>query len=347
MKIKKETINQAFFITVSMLLSFIVASLIMMAVGYDPLKAYTALYTGSFGSTNAIATTLSKSIPLIFTGLAFSFALKGGTFNIGAEGQLYAGAMLGTIIIFAFDGMPRYVVIIMGIIGGIIGGAIIGGITGFIKTHFKVSEVITSIMINYIVQYSTSYLVSYPYKEEGAMTAQTVLINSNYMLSNLIEKTQLTTAFIIAIICAVIMMIFFKKTKLGFNIRAVGENKTAALAGGIPMMSTAIVTMAISGGLAGLAGVTEVMGKTGRFIDGFSPGFGFTGIAVAVLGNNNPIGIIFSAILFGALDAGAVQMSIKAGVSSSMTNVIQGIVILFVASPNIIRMIKLHKKGEK
>lgn len=177
------------------------------------------------------------------------------------------------------------------------------------------------------------------------MTAQTVDIGANYMLTKLIPKTQLTTALLVAVAAAILLFFFFKKTREGYHIRAVGENKSAAQAAGIPMMTTAILTMGISGALAGLAGTTEVFGKMGRFIDGFSPGFGFTGIAVAVLANNHPMGILLSALLFGILEAGSMKMSYSAGISTSMVNVIQGLVILFVATPNIIRLIK-RKKGE-
>ncbi len=330
----------------AILCSFLVSSIIMFVVGYQPIAAFTALWEGSFGSVPAVANTLSKSIPLIFTGLAFAFASKGGMFNIGGEGQLYAGAMAATLTVLALDGMPRLVVIPVAILAGAIGGAAIGGLIGAIKVKLNVNEVIVAIMMNYIVLYTTSYLVSYPFKEEGAMTAQTVPMGPQYMLTKLIPSTQLTSAFILAVIVAIVLVIFFQGTRAGYNIRIVGENKHAALASGVSMSMTAIATMSVSGALAGLAGVTEVMGKSGRFTDGFSNGFGFTGIAVAVLANNNPIAIIFSAILFGALEAGAMKMSYTAGVSSSMVLVIQGMVILFVATPNLLRLRKKQKGGK-
>lgn len=350
MQIKRSTsvrnFLSGFTVTVgALILSLVVSALIMLAVGYHPLEAYTALLQGAFGSSASIANMLSKSVPLIFTGLAFSFAFKGGIFNIGGEGQLYAGAILAGLIPLAMNGMPKYLVIICTILAGALGGALVGGLTAFIKVKARVSEVIVAIMLNYIVQYFTSYLATYPFKEEGAMTAQTNAIQEKYLLTKLIPKTQLTTAILIAVVLAGVLVVFFRKTRLGYNIRAVGENGTAALASGVPMVTTAIVTMMAGGALAGLAGVTEVLGKNGRFIDGFSSGYGFTGIAVAVLAKNNPVGIIFSALLFGILEAGSMKMSYAAGISTSMTNVIQGLVVLFVASPNLIQPL-LRKKGE-
>lgn len=326
-------------------LAMVVAAVIMLIVGYNPLNAYAALLNGAFGSSSSFANTLSKSIPLLFTGLAFAFANKGGIFNIGGEGQLYAGAMASTIVALVMDGMPRYIVILTAVAAGILAGALVGGLIGAVKVKLQINEVIVAIMLNYIVLYFTSYLVTYPFKQEGAMTAQTVDIGSRYMFHKIIPRTQLTTTLILGIVIALLIYLFFAKTRFGYNIRAVGENRFAAQASGVPMVATAILTMAISGALSGLAGVTEVFGKTGRFIDGFSPGFGFTGIAVAVLANNHPVGVILSALLFGILEAGSMKMSYTAGISASMVNVIQGLVILFVATPNIIRYMKKRKGG--
>lgn len=343
---KNQQWLQSFAVTVgAIILSLLVSAILIAAFGYNPIEAYAALLEGAFGSSTAVANMLSKSVPLIFTGLAFMFALKGGIFNIGGEGQLYAGAMVAALISLGMDGMPKYLVIICSIGGGMLGGACVGALTGLIKAKVQVSEVIVAIMLNYIVLYFTSFLVSYPFKEEGAMTPQSNAIDEKYMLTKLIPKTQLTTAILIAVVISIVLVFFFKKTRAGFNIRAVGENGHAALASGIPMVSTAILTMAASGGLAGLAGVTEVLGKNGRFIDGFSSGYGFTGIAVAVLAKNNPVGIIFSALLFGVLEAGAMKMSYAAGISTSIINVIQGLVILFVATPNIIQFMFKKKEG--
>lgn len=331
----------------AILMSLLIAAVIMLLSGYHPLEAYLALLNGAFGSKTSIANTLSKSIPLLFTGLSFAFASKGGIFNIGGEGQLYAGAMASTVTALMLQGLPAFIVLPAAVIAGFLAGALAGGMIGAVKAKLQMNEVIFAIMLNYILQYFTSFLVNYPLKEEGSMTAQTISIGEQYMFTRLIPRTQLTTALLLGIILAVIMLWFFKKTRLGFHIRAVGENKFAAQAAGIPMTVTAVLTMCISGGLAGLAGVTEVFGKTGRFIDGFSPGFGFTGIAVAVLAGNNPVAILLSALLFGILETGSMKMSYTAGISTSMVNVIQGLVILFVATPNIIRFMKIQKGAAK
>lgn len=330
----------------AILFSFVISALIMLAAGYNPLQAFSAMLNGSFGSMNSIANTLAKATPLIFVGLACAFSNKGGIFNIGAEGQLYMGAFVATVVALSMRGMPRLVVIIVCMLAGALAGGAVGGITGMLKAKLQINEVIVAIMFNYICKFLTSHFVNGPLKEAGSQTAKTIHIGEGYMLTKLVPKTQLTTAIILALMLMVAQYFFFAKTRAGYNIRAVGENPLAAQASGIPMSATIILTMGISGALAGLAGATEVFGKMGRFIDLFSPGYGFTGIAVAVLGRNNPFAVLLSALLFGIIDAGSLKMSYVAGVSTSMIGVMQGLVILFVATPNLVRFIKI-KKGSK
>ncbi len=322
---------------IAIVLSLVVAAGIMLAVGYQPLAAYGALFNGAFGSVNAIANTLSKSVPLLFTGLAFAFANKGGLFNIGGEGQLYMGALAATAVALALGNAPRFVLLPAAILAGALAGGLLGGFVGLVKAKLHINEVIVAIMVNYIASLFASYFVNGSMRAEGSMTAQTELIAPAALLGKIIPKTQLTSALYLALVVAVLLYIFFQKTRWGYNVRIVGENRFAAHASGVNMTLLTIFTMGASGAIAGLAGVTEVLGKYGRFIDGFSPGFGFTGIAVAVLANNNPFGIILTALLFGALDSGALRMSYVAGISANMVMVIQGLVILFVATPNIVR----------
>lgn len=340
----KPLLNELLMSVVAILLSLVVASVIMLAVGYNPLDAFSALYNGSFGSVNAIANTLSKSVPLLFTGLSFAFAFKSGLFNIGGEGQLYMGALASTVIALSMGTAPRYLVLIAAVFAAMVAGGLVGAFTGFVKAKLQINEVIVAIMLNYIATLFVSYCLNGPLKAEG-MTPQSDQLPAQALFAKIIPKTQLTTAFYLALAVAVLIYFFFKKTRMGYNIRAVGENRFAAQASGVQMTLTTVLAMAVSGGIAGLAGMTEVFGKYGRLIDGFSPGFGFTGIAVAVLGNNNPFGIILTAILFGALDAGSMKMSYVAGISTNMVMVIQGLVILFVATPNIVRALLRRKEA--
>ena len=342
----KQTLRDLGTSVAAILLSLLVSAIIMLIARYNPIDAFSAMLDGAFGSRNAIANTLAKATPLIFVGLACAFANKGGVFNIGGEGQLYMGAFFAAITGLAMQGMPRLVVIVTCLLVGAIAGGLVGAFNGFLKAKLQINEVIVAIMLNYICKFLTSHYVNGPLKEEGSQTAKTVAIGDQYMLSKLVPKTQLTTALVIALVLVVVLYFFFEKTRMGYNIRAVGENPRAAQAAGIAMSGTVVLTMGISGALAGLAGATEVFGKLGRFVDLFSPGYGFTGIAVAVLGRNNPFAVLLSALLFGIIDAGSMKMSYVAGVSTSMISVMQGLVILFVATPNLVKSLKLKKGGK-
>ena len=331
----------------AVVLSLLLATVVMLIAGYDPLRAFGAMLNGAFGSANAIANTLSKSIPLMFTGFAFAVANKGGIFNIGGEGQLYLAALASAVTALALNGLPRIVVLVAAILAGMLAGGAVGALIGAIKAKMRINEVIVAIMINYIVSLFTSYMVNGPLKAENSMTAQSEAISNNYLFATIIPRSQLTTALYLGLAFAVLIFFLFRSTRMGFNIRAVGENPNAAASSGINIAATTIGVMAFSGMLAGLAGVTEVLGKYGRFIDGFSPGFGFTGIAVAVLGSNNPFGILLTSLLFGALEAGSMKMSYVANVSTNMVMVIQGLVILFVATPEIVSQIVRRKRGTR
>ncbi len=341
-----DTMKNIGYQLLAMLLAFLVAALIMLAIGYNPVEAYTALWSGAFGNTNALSNTLSKSVPLMFTGLSVGFALKGGMFNIGAEGQLYIGALTGTVTALFLPGLPKIILTPLVLLAAFAGGMLWGGIIGTIKIIRGINEVIIAILANYIAIFLTSYFVSGPLKAPG-MVNQTEIIPPGAQLANIIPRTQLTTALYIALGAAVVIYAVFSKTRIGYNIKALGSNPTAAEASGVNVVGATILTMAISGGIAGLAGITEVMGKYGRYINGFSSGFGFAGIAVAVLGNSNPFGIILTALLFGALDSGAMKMNRVAGISSTMVLTIQGLVILFVATPGIIRSILSLGRGKR
>lgn len=264
-------IQNLFLSVVAIILSLLITVVIMLLSGYNPVEAISALLNGAFGSKNAIATTLGKAIPLAFVGLACAYSNKGGLFNIGCEGQLYFGAFAATVTALSMQGMPRILVLTTSFVTGMIAGGLVGGLNGFLKAKLNINEVLVAIMLNYIMKFFTSYYVHGPLKDPESNVAQTAAIGDEYMLTKLIPKTQLTSALIIVFILAALLYLFFYKTRAGFNIRAVGENGKAAQASGIGMASTIVMTMAVSGALAALTGVTEVFGKTGKFVDGFSP----------------------------------------------------------------------------
>jgi len=338
MKKSRQTFVNLGYSLISILFSFLLAAIIMLVMGYDPLKAYFYLFEGAFGSSYAISLTLSKSVPLIFVGLAVGFAIQGGLFNIGGEGQIYIGGFTAAIVGLTLPSfLPGFIALPLASLGGIIGGFLWGGVVGLVKSRFNINEVIVAIMLNYIAQLMTSFFVNGPFIAKGSMTPQTEILPQKLQLPNIIPNTQLTTSLYIALLMCVLYGFVLNRTVFGFEVRAMGNNIHAAETGGVKVARNTVLIMAFSGVLAAMAGIFEVFGTYGRFIDGFSSGIGFTGIAIAFIGHHTPLGILLASLLFGSLQAGAMHMSMMAGVSANIDKVIQGLVIVFIATPNIIR----------
>lgn len=317
-------------------IALLLGAVFILLSGESPILAYGSLIRGALGTPQAAANTISKSIPLAFTGLAVAMASRCGMLNIGAEGQLYAGAMASVVTALVLQGLPSPLLLVISILAGILAGMAVGSVPGIFKAKFHTNEVIVAIMLNYICTLFTSYLVNGPFKTEGS-TAQTALIDEGIWFGRLLPRTQLTYALPLLLVIAAVMYIFLWKTAAGYRLRAVGANPFAAGTAGIRVNMFLIMSMTISGGIAALAGITEVFGKYHRFIDGFSPSFGFTGIAVAILGRNHPAGVLLTALLFGIMDMGSLRMSRETMVSTNMVTVIQSLVILLAAAPELIK----------
>ena len=313
-------------------LALVIGALFILLAGESPIRAYTSLIQGALGTPQSIANTISKSIPLAFTGLAVAMGSRCGMLNIGAEGQLHAGAMASVITALTLGSLPAPILLVVSILAGMA----VGSVPGIFKARFSTNEVIVAIMLNYICTLFTSYLVNGPFKTEGS-TAQTELIAEGLWFGRLLPRTQLTYALFLLIFIAAAMYVFLWKTSVGYQLRAVGANPSAAGTAGIRVNLFLIMSMTLSGGIAAMAGITEVFGKYHRFIEGFSPSFGFTGIAVAILGRNHPAGVLLTALLFGIMDMGSLRMSRETMVSTNMVIVIQSLVILLVAAPELIK----------
>lgn len=337
-----ESLRDIMISVMSIILALLIGGIIIYIMGESPFVAFSVLFAGVFSSVHTLANTVSKAIPIVFTGLAVGLAFRCGLFNIGAEGQLYIGAFFSVITAIYLKNLPGYILLPLTIMGGFAAGMIWGGIPGFLKARFSTHEVIVTVMLNYVAIFLTSYMVNYPFKAEG-WVAQTEVVPKGVILDRIIPRTQLTSALYIAVAVIFIVYFFLWKTSKGYEIRAVGENPYAAESGGINIAKNITLAMALSGGLAALGGITQVLGVHQRFIDNFSPGYGFTGIAVAVLGRNHPVGITLAALLFGALDTGALRLDRVTNISADMVVLIQGLVILFVAAPEIVS--GLLKKG--
>jgi simple sugar transport system permease protein len=323
----------------SVVLALAVGAVIILATGGDPLLAYRGLFDGAFTRPGAIAETLVWTTPYIFAGLAVTLGFKAGLFNIGGEGQLGLGALAAALAGYAIKGVPWPFHMILALLAGVIVGGLWGAIPGYLKARFGAHEVINTIMLNYVALLLSNYLLSGPMKDPNKLVAvaQTPKILESAHLPVLFNGTRLHWGFPLALVMAVLVYVLLRRTTLGFEIRAVGLNPSAARAAGISVERTIVVTMFLSGALAGLAGAVEVVGVDFYQAASFSVGYGFDSIAIALLGKTDPLGLVPAAILFGALRSGATRMQFLTQIPVDVIGIIQGLVLVFVAADAIVR----------
>lgn len=326
---------------VSVVLAILVGSVFVKLSGYDPAAAFPALFKGALGGPRQIGETLLRATPLMFTGLAVAYGFRAGLFNIGAEGQLFMGGLAAAWIGVVMTGLPWFINVPVILVVGALAGAAWAFIPAVLKAKVGAHEVITTMMFTYIGKYFVSWMVTGPLKAPGQIP-QTRLMPPESTLPKFSDVFTFLTpsrahfGFLVAVALCIAVWVVLKYTTLGYESRAVGHNPWASETAGISVPITTVKALCISGGLAGLSGVVEVMGVHHRLFDQFSSGFGFTGIAVALLAKNNPLAIIAAALLFGGLSAGAGTMQLEANVPQKLVSIIQAVVILLVASESIV-----------
>ena len=328
--------DKVVFQVIAIVIAFVVGALVLLVTGYSPIDAYASMALGAFGDIFGIGQTLTQATPIIFTSLAFLVAYKAGLFNIGGEGQFLMGAIAATVTGIYLEGLPGIIHIPLTMLAGMIMGGIWGLVPALLKSRFDAHEVITTMMLSYVAQYFTSYLVNYPFKAPG-WVSQTERLPVSAELARILPPTQLSSGIIVALALVGLVWFLLNKTVLGFELRAIGFNPTAAENSGIKIDRGIILSLVLSGAIAGLGGAVEIMGTHKRFIDGFSPGYGWDGLAVALVGGLDPFGSLLASILFGALRSGGMIMARATGVPLDINILLQGLVILFVAAPAAIR----------
>jgi simple sugar transport system permease protein len=353
----KTLLGELFYPLLAIAVAFLIGGLLVVLIGDNPFEVYRLLLSSAFGLYDALGNftfdnwgyTLFYATPLIFTGLAVAVAFQCGLLNIGAEGQLYVGAFAAAWVGITFQPLPGILLIPLAMLGAIAAGALWGAIPGVLKARFGSHEVINTIMLNFIAIGLLSYLTQRHYKVAGDPIMQTVEIAEqaqiarfHRMLSSIgidfPQRIPLNVAFLLAILACFLVWVFLWRTKWGYEIRAVGANPLAAAYGGISVSRQIVLALAISGALAGMVGINEVLGYRHRYYHDFSANYGFTGIAVALLGRKHPAGILLAAILFGALIRGGLFVDIfSERVSKDLVQVLQAIIIFFVAIEEIFR----------
>jgi ABC-type uncharacterized transport system permease subunit len=337
----------------AVLTALLIGAVLMLLTGDNPLEAYWGLFQGAFGSVQALSQTIRKATPFIFTGLSVAFAFKAGLFNIGASGQFLMGTIFAVAVGVNFDGLPFIIHMPLALLAGILGGAIWGAIPGFLKAWRGAHEVITTIMLNYVASNFASWTVyaggtqgqrpgplSDPEAAARAISeTRDVFVSARipFILPDFFDRVH--WGFVIALVVAVFIWWLLFKTTIGFEVRTVGQNPNAARYAGIRVNWTIVMTMAIAGGLAGMAGAVETLGLNHKFAPEFTGGVGFEGITIALLGNTNPFGVVLAAMFMGSLYAGAAKMQFDSGVPAEIIQVVQALVLAFVAAPEIIRLL--------
>lgn len=336
---------QALSVVLALLGSALATAILIRIGGADIGEALSAMVLGAFGNGRAIAETLVQATPLIFTGLAVTVAFRARVWNIGAEGQFFAGAMGATWFAMTFgERLPSTISIPCVILLGILCGAVWAAIPALLKAKFGTNEIITTVMLNFVIVYILSYLLSDPWRAPNSYYYQSPILPASTNFPRLVMGTRLHIGFLIALFSAFLVYILLWKTALGYEIRAIGINPTAATYKGISVIKVMILVMVISGAIAGLAGASEVPGLQPRLRLEVSTGYGFTGIIIAMLGRLHPVGVVLAAIFFGALVTGSSAMQIAVNVPVAIAQAVQGITLLLLLVADVLSQYRIRRR---
>ena len=319
----------------SVLLAFLIGCIIMLALGANPLVALQNLWTGAFGNIRNLGTTLSRATPLIFTGLCACFAYRCGVFNLGGEGQFIMGSIV-CCVIATQSGITGFPGILLCLVAGALAGGLWAMIPGLLKIYRGQNEMIISIMLNYVATLLMG--VFYTNWLRDGSVPQTMSVPKETMLQRMFGL-RFTSAFVIAVVIGLLTYYFLFYTSKGFQLRAVGLNMTAAQFNGFAVKRYILVSFIVSGAIAGIGGSAELLGTQYRLINGFAAGYGFDGVSMALIGQLHPLATMLVAVFFAALRVGSTTMQAATGVPTSVSDIIQALVIVFAVAG--LAMVKL------
>ncbi len=311
--------------------------------------AFGGLFQGAFGSWSAWSETLLMATPLILAGLAVAIGFRAGLFNIGVEGQMIMGGLLATIVGFSLH-LPAWIHLPLALLGGLVGGALYASIAGLLRAKTGAHEVITTIMLNWISYRFLDWALTVDFiQAQGREDSISKDVLPTAMLTRFLPhdpRIRLHVGIILALLAAGFAFWLLYRTTIGYQFRAVGYNADGAHYAGMNVTWLYVLVMAVSGAMAGLAGATQILGPLGRATPGFSAGIGFSAIALALLGRSHPVGVVFAGLLFGALQAGGRQMQVASNVSIDLIQVVQALIVVFIAAPALIRAIYRVRTGK-
>ena len=325
----------------AMLAALLIGAVMLLLLNANPLEAYATMVTGVFGSMSGFTQSFVKATPLLLVGLGICIAFRASVINIGGEGQIILGAVMGTWFALAFRTWPGWLLLPLTLIVGFLAGAVWGFVPGILKARLAVNEILSTVMMNVIALQLMNLLVRGPLIDPAGITAGTYLAQSERLpeqtwLPRLVPQTLLHAGALIAVVLAIAVYIFLWRTTIGYRIRAVGLNPDASRYAGIPVPFYQALSLTLAGGFAGLAGVIEVLGVQHRLLEGITGGYGFSGIVAALFGGLHPLGLIPASWLFGSLLVGADMMQRAVQVPSALISTILGLVVLFVVGSSLL-----------
>lgn len=312
-----------------LVIALVLAAIVLIIAGHNPLEVYRLLLMESFGSTKRVAATLAAATPLIFTGLATAIAFRTGAFNVGVEGSVHMGGLAAAFVGFTFVSLSFYLLVSAALIAAALAGLLWMVVPGLLKSRLDVDEVVTTLMLNFIAISIAAWLVNGPLLAPGSANSATPMIAESARLPKLMRGSTLNAGFLIALALVILYWLWGKYAALGFETRIAGMNGRFATATGMSVPGLVLRMMLLSGLIGGLAGGVHALGTVFRYVSGFSPGYGFVGIAVALLGRGNAWGMLLAAILFGALATSGATIQLFSDVPIEIVNILQGMVMIF------------------